>query len=68
MVEMKPVSSSMVSAVGYDKPTGTLHVRYRNGKTYTHAGVPPAKHEALLKASSIGNFLNTQIKGQHPAR
>jgi KTSC domain len=68
MAEMQAVDSSMVSHVGYDPDTKTLHLTYHNGGTYTHPGVPPAKYDALLRSSSIGAYINKQIKPFHPHR
>lgn len=67
-VEMQPVNSSMVSHVGYEPETSTLHVTYHGGRTYQHPGVPQAKFDALMSSSSIGKYLNTQIKPAHPHR
>lgn len=63
---MTPVDSSMVSHVGYDAPTKTLHLTYHSGATYTHPGVPPAKFAALMSAPSIGVYINKHIKPAHP--
>lgn len=67
-VEMQPVDSSMVSHVGYDPQTKTLHLTYHSGGSYQHPGVPPAKFDALMRSSSIGAYINKQIKPQHPHR
>jgi hypothetical protein len=67
-VEMLPVDSTMVSAVGYDPASQTLHVQYHGGRTYQHPGVPPAKWEALQASPSKGKYLNTQVKPVHPHR
>jgi hypothetical protein len=39
MVEMIPVSSSSVAAVGYDEQSGDLFVEYISSGTYIYAGV-----------------------------
>ena len=40
MMEYTPVSSSTVSAVGYDETSNTLGVRFNNGSEYHYFGVP----------------------------
>lgn len=64
-IEMHPVESSMLSAVGYDG--GVLFARYKNGRVYQHAGVPQEKFDALMSSASKGEYFNLHIKGQHPA-
>lgn len=63
-LDWRPVTSSMLSAVAHDGRS--LHVRYKNGGTYVHPGVPEAKFRALLSAGSKGEYFNKQIKPHHP--
>lgn len=60
-----PVSSSNVSSVGYDPETQTLEIEFNNGSIYQYFNVPQTVHEALMGASSVGKFLNAQIKGHY---
>lgn len=62
MVEMMPVSSSSVAAVGYDEHSGDLFVEYIKSGTYIYAGVPMPVFEDLMRAPSIGIFVNQVIK------
>lgn len=57
-----PVSSSNVSAVGYDDETATLGVRFHSGGEYHYAGVPRGVFDAFIGAPSKGQFLDQQIK------
>lgn len=61
-IEMKPVESSWIAAVGHDPETDHLHVLLVNGKVYVHAGIAAAEHEALMAAESIGAHYNAHIK------
>ena len=61
-----PVSSSMLQAVAYEN--GTLHAKYKNGKVYSHPGVPQEKFHALLASSSKGEYFNKNIRSQHPPK
>lgn len=66
MIAMKPIKSSNIEAVGYDKEKQELHVTFKGSGTYVYANVPQAKHTALLGAESVGSFFHTHIKPSHP--
>lgn len=63
---MSPVESSNMAAVGYDAPSQTLHVQFKGGSHYTHAGVSPEAHAALMAAESKGSHYSKNIKGKFP--
>ena len=63
MVEMTYVDSSNVEAIGYDKETQQLHVRFLSGATYMYDKVPEEIYEGLMAAPSKGSYLNRVIKG-----
>lgn len=64
-MNMKPVASSQVKAIGHDPATNTLRVEYASGGVYDYAGVDAEKHRALMAAPSIGSHLHKQIKPNH---
>ena len=61
-MEYQSVTSSNVAAVAYDDASSTLGVRFLNGTEYHYTGVPRDVYEGLLSASSVGTYLNQQIK------
>lgn len=61
-VEMVPVTSSNVSAVGYDPVMLRLFVRFNSGDEYAYDGVEPETHRFFLAADSKGKFLNRVIR------
>ncbi|MBS3901837.1 MAG: KTSC domain-containing protein [Dethiobacter sp.] len=66
-VEMIPVSSSNVQAIGYDEANQVLYVRFNNNSLYCYQGVPIAEFDGLQNASSKGTYLNANIKkGPYP--
>ena len=66
-VDMIPVLSSNVAAIGYDARTSTLLVRFHDGdRVYRYSGVPVAVYRAFLAAPSKGRFLAHFIKGLYP--
>ena len=60
-----PVQSSNVEEVGYEQETMTLEVLFHNGNVYQYFDVPQSVYEGLLRAESVGKFLNTQIKNNY---
>lgn len=67
MSELSPVSSSNISAIGYDPATRVLRVRFTNGGTYAYADVPADAHAALLSAPSIGKAFSATCRGCYQA-
>lgn len=61
-VEMEPVDSSNIAAVGYDGETSTLVVEFNNGRTYRYGGVPKGEYENLLNAGSVGQYFAYNIR------
>ncbi|WP_246051616.1 KTSC domain-containing protein [Panacagrimonas perspica] len=59
---MVPVSSSNLSAVGYDATTQTLRVSFVDGGLYDYSGVPASVHASLMSASSHGAYFDAHIK------
>ena len=61
-MEMKPVKSSNIEAIGYDPATQTLAVKFRHGGVYHYEGVPASAHEALVNAKSVGGHFFQHIR------
>lgn len=63
-IELKPVESSQVKAVGYDETTRTLAVTFTRGTgaIYHYPDVSPETHDAFVNAESIGTFFGKHIK------
>ena len=64
-IDLQPVKSSNVKAVGYHEPTRTLRVQFHNGSVYDYHDVPPNKHKDLMAADSVGRHLHRHIIGSH---
>ncbi len=65
-VEMQQVSSSNISAIGYDAKDEIVHVQFLNGSEYIYKGVPQHKFDSLLNAPSVGSYLNRNYKNYFP--
>ena len=60
------VFSDMVSEVAWED--GTLTVTFKKGSVYAYEGVPEEIAIELSRAASVGQFLNSEIKGQYGYR
>ncbi|MCX0399576.1 KTSC domain-containing protein [Clostridium perfringens] len=63
-MNMIPVSSSNLVAVGYDSSTATLRVAFHSG-VYDYYNVPQNIFEGLLNASSKGKYHHAFIKNSY---
>lgn len=64
--EMQPVSSSNISAVGYDTENQGVYVQFLDGSVYVYKGVTEYEFENLKTASSVGSYLNRNYKNVYP--
>lgn len=60
-----PVESSAIESVGYDARSRTLEVAFVGGGVYRYLGVPPREHETLMRAESLGTYVNKRIKPRY---
>ncbi len=65
-MQMIPVSSTHLSAVGFDTSDSSLVANFKNGTVYRYSGVPHSLFDALLNASSKGAFFNSNIRDRFP--
>lgn len=68
-MNLQPVTSSQIHAVGYDPASQTLAIQFKSkngpGSVYHYADVPPEQHAALVGAESIGKHFGQNIKGRY---
>ena len=64
-VEMIPVNSSAIRAVGYDYDGSTLTVEFHTGRTYDHPGVPYSVYVEFMNTLSKGTYYNRHIRGRY---
>jgi KTSC domain len=64
-MDLKPVQSSAIAAVGHDPATETLYVRFHSRREpYLFAPVSTDEHEAFVNADSLGAHFHRHIKGR----
>ena len=57
---MKPVSSSHISAIGYDEISKVMKVEYTQA-TYEYSNVPKEVYDQIMSADSKGRALREAI-------
>jgi hypothetical protein len=65
-MQLDPVESSMLAAVGYDASLQALVVLYNSGKAYQYLEVPPEVFQGLLAAGSKGRFMLDHVIDHYP--
>ena len=60
-MEMIPVDSRNISAVGYDSESATLKIQFNNGRAYEYYNVPEYEFDNLMSAGSKGQYANQHI-------
>lgn len=65
-MEMKPVASSNIQAVGYDESTETMRVQFTNGSIYEYRNVPSIVYNDFMQSGSLGAYLNRNIRNSYP--
>lgn len=64
-MEMIRVSSSAISAVGYDPATMRMKIQFVEGPTYDFCGVPESVFNGFLNAWSQGTYYNEHIRDRY---
>lgn len=67
-MNLQPVTSSMITHVGYDEDQQLLHIKMTSGDTYEYRGVPPEEHDDMMTSPSVGKHYNNFIKSQYEGR
>lgn len=58
------VQSSNIASIGYDENSATLEIEFLNGGVYQYFDVPKNIYDAMMSASSHGQYLAQSIKGR----
>lgn len=64
-MQMIPVRSSAISAVGYDPEARHMAIQFTSGRTYTFCRVHPNVYEGLMAASSKGNYYDQHVRERY---
>ncbi|HKT90145.1 MAG TPA: KTSC domain-containing protein [Candidatus Sulfotelmatobacter sp.] len=67
-IEMVPVDSSHLKAVGYDPRSQKMRVQFKNNVTYEYQGITPELHHAVTNwissGSAFSNLIKSRFKGK----
>lgn len=67
-MNLTPVTSSTIEAIGHNPETQTLHIKFKpykgqsEGPTYAYNGFTPAEFERFKAAPSTGKHFHANIK------
>jgi hypothetical protein len=61
-MELNPVSSSNIAAVGYDEEKKELTIQFHSGGTYVYDDVEKEVHQKMLLAGSVGQYFQQNVK------
>ena len=60
------VDSSLLTSVGYDADAQVLEIEMRGRRVYRYTDVPELVFHRFLKAASLGEFFNAEIRDRYP--
>ncbi len=63
-VEMVPVKSSAINAVGCHAPSGTIHVEFGSGGTHLFGPFTQREFERFRDAASTGKHFHVYIRAK----
>lgn len=64
-MEMIRVSSTAISAIGYDATTMRMKITFVQGHTYDFCKVPESVFKGFLSARSKGSYYNDYIRDRY---
>ena len=64
----RSVYSKMVSEIEYDSDNQEMIIYWSNGKGTAYSGVPEDVADECSRAPSVGQYVNTEIKGRYSYR
>ena len=65
---MKPVSSSLINQVYYDRRNKILHILFHGNAYYIYYEVSYYRYRKLMQADSKGRYFNKYIKNKYKYR
>ena len=63
MIQLIPVTSTNIEAMGYDEAAGEMYVQFKSSPAvYVYPGVPKQVYEDVRAGNSIGVAFDAEIK------
>jgi hypothetical protein len=63
-VELVPVQSTNLSAIGYEPDTMLMQIQFKNGSLYAYQNVEPDTYQTLVTSPDPGRYFAEIIKPQ----
>lgn len=67
-IELKPVTSSNVEAVGFCSERKCVDVKFKSGGIYRYPDCTQELYDQLCGAESVGKFVNQHLKPKNPTK
>ncbi len=67
-MKRRPVDSSIITSVGYDRATAVLEIEFSSGDVYEYFLVPHSVYDSLLRADSKGRFFGDHLRTRYRFR
>lgn len=64
-MNLVPVSSSNIAAIGYDEGSMTLTVEFLSGTLYQYFDVSSQVYQELMAAGSVGTYFSQNIRNNY---
>jgi hypothetical protein len=64
-MDMIPVRSSAISAVGYDPTSLRMVIKFKGGYSYTFCRVPEHIFTGLIQSTSKGRYYDSKIRDRY---
>lgn len=61
-MNLTPVQSSQIAAIGHDAAANHLFVQFRRGDTYRYENVTVDAHAELMRSESVGKHFNAHLR------
>lgn len=65
-MDMIPVHSSAIAAIGYDAAARLMKIRFVEGNTYDFCNVPAHVFDGLRASASKGRYYYEHIRDRYP--
>ena len=67
-VEMIPVNSAVIKALGYNEESRVCRVEFSTGRVFDYENMAPDVYAQFSGAASIGRYWHANVKGQYSFR
>jgi hypothetical protein len=64
-IQLLPVQSSNLKAIGYDHATQTMAVQFLNGNIYHYDSVPQTVYDNFMADDSKGSYFSKFVRGKY---